>query len=115
MPNYIQKVGDFITQKFSFFYKKSKITMNKVKYVLSAITMIAAVGGAFAFKKAATGDKLIYLYTSLKTRCTLPVQGYLAPLNTPGGIPTGYVLTSYATAINRASCQAQGYFQNNSF
>ncbi|SIT04149.1 hypothetical protein SAMN05421788_10381 [Filimonas lacunae] len=89
--------------------------MNKIKYVLSAITMIAAVGGALAFKKVATGDKIIYFYTTLRTRCTLPLQGYLAPLNVPGGTPTNYVLTSYATAFNQANCTHQGYFFNHAF
>lgn len=80
--------------------------MNKVKIALSAVAAIAAVGGAFAFKKAKVASPFVYHYDTSPTsglNCTLEAAGYL--YSTPrSGSPYVFIDTD-----GDAACETGGY------
>lgn len=64
--------------------------MNKIKILLSAITVLAAVGGALAFKAKTYSESYCIRKSSLAGACT---AGVLSSFQAPGGVTPTYFYT----------------------
>lgn len=81
--------------------------MNKVKYALSAIALFAAIGGAFAFKKAKVSPLFWQIDTNPSdgyNNCTVTIQAYLYA--TPQQRSVGY----YYDTDGTPTCDAYRHF-----